>query len=354
MKVVVTGGGTGGHIYPALAFAQFAEDNYNAEILYIGNESRMESEVVPATGRAFFGIQMQGMNRKNMFKNIGIPLKTYAAYKSVKQQLNVFQPDIVIGTGGYVTVPVLLAARKIAKKTAVFEPDMNPGKANSFLSSRVDTVLTSFAEACEKYSKAKKVVHLGNPITLNYRPLTADVQFQKKQLTFLGGSLGAECLNQLAEAAAQDKRFNDFKIVVVTGTRFFEEVKQKLAPYKNVTVRAYESDISKLYEDTTLLISRSGASTVSEVMHKALPTIFIPSPHVANNEQFDNVQVLLKNQACLVFEEHMLKTETFLEAAYLYMTNQEKYDIMNQQLIKQVKNNKMNDILTQIFSEVRV
>lgn len=350
MKVIVSGGGTGGHIYPALAFAKFAEEKYNAEVLFIGNESRMESKIVPASGRRFFGVKMQGLNRKNMLKNIAIPFKTLNAYRAIQKQMKQFQPDVVIGTGGYVTVPVLLAGKKYAK-TVIFEPDMNPGKANHFLSSRVDTVLTGFESTCEKYKEAKEVLHLGNPITFNYQALDANVQFAKQHITFLGGSLGAECLNQLALAVAQDSRFAQYRVTVVTGERFFDQEREKFASFSNVTVKAYESNIAKLYEETTLLVSRSGASTVSEVIHKALPTIFIPSPHVANNEQYDNVQELVQDEACLVFEEHTLNQEEFLNTVLRYVTDEEKYGIMSSRLKQKVKVEKMYEILTQLFEK---
>lgn len=348
MKVIVSGGGTGGHIYPALAFAEFAENEYQAEVLFIGNKTRMESEVVPATGRAFFGVQMQGLNRKNVLKNIAIPFKTLKSYFQIRKQMKAFQPDVVIGTGGYVTVPVLLAARKIAKKTAIFEPDMKPGKANRFLASRVDAVLTGFAETCKEYP-VPNVVHLGNPVALKYEPLDAEKQFERQQITFLGGSLGAAYLNELALKLVNDSRFSKCQVVLVTGERFFADVKEQFKPFPNVDVRAYENDIAGLYETTTLLVSRSGATTVSEVLHKALPAIFIPSPHVANNEQYDNVQPLLQQEACFVYEESELDIEQFMDTVFTYMTDFEKYAIMNNRLKQQVKTKQMREELLRLF-----
>lgn len=350
MKVIVTGGGTGGHIYPALAFAKYAEKEFNAEILFIGNKTRMESKVVPASGRTFFGVEMQGLNRKNMLKNILIPYKTFVAYNQIKKQMKKFKPDIVIGTGGYVTVPTLLAGRKFAKKTFVFEPDMNPGKANSFLSTRVDGVLTAFESTCDAYTQAKQAIYLGNPVALDYTVLDAKEQFTKKQITLLGGSLGAEYLNNLALAIAKDIRFFKYQIVVITGERFFEKVSSKLASFENVKVKAYEEDIVNLYEATTMLVSRSGATTVSEVLNKALPTIFIPSPHVANNEQFDNVQSLLKNEACEVFEESKTEESEVLECLASYLEDFKKYEQMSENLKKQSSTSEMSEKMFNLFS----
>lgn len=355
MKVIVSGGGTGGHIYPALAFAKFAESEFGAEILFIGNQTRMEAKLVPANGYRFFGVKMQGLNRRNMFKNFAIPFKTYKSYRQIKKAMKDFQPDIVIGTGGYVTVPTLLAAKKTAKQSYILEPDMKPGKANTFLAKHVTAVLTSYEEVVPYYQKkAKKVIHLGNPVALGYRQVNAKTQFEKKQITLLGGSLGADYINQLALMMASDERFSTHKIVVVTGERFYEEMNEKLKHVSHVEVKAYENDIVNLYEQTTLLISRSGATTVAEVRNKALPTFFIPSPHVANNEQLDNVRPLLNKDACKVFEETKTDKETIVDMVLSYVNDFQKYEQMHQHLCQLSDATTMHQKLTEIFkSEVK-
>lgn len=351
MKVIVSGGGTGGHIYPALAFAKFAESEFGAEILFIGNETRMEAKLVPANGYRFFGVKMQGLNRRNMFKNFAIPFKTYKSYRQIKKTMKEFKPDIVIGTGGYVTVPALLAAKKVAKQSYILEPDMKPGKANTFLAKHVTAVLTSFEEVVPYYQeRAKKTIYLGNPVALGYKQLDAKRQFSKQQITLLGGSLGADYINQLAITMAADGRFSDKKLVVVTGERFYSDVHKKLEHYPNVEVKAYEDNIVDLYEQTTLLISRSGATTVAEVRNKALPTFFIPSPHVANNEQLDNVRPLLEKEACKVFEETKVDQKEIIEETLKYMDDYDQYEKLQMALSELSNAKAMHQKLIEIFN----
>ncbi len=331
MKVIFAGGGTAGHINPALAIAGYlVKRRDDVEILYIGCKGGMEERLVPQAGFEFRGISVQGFRRKITPKaikeNIITVKKAISAGKEATKIIREFGPDIVIGTGGYVSGPVVRAASKLGIPTLIHEQNAFPGVTNKMLARHVTRVMLAMP-AAEKHFKGKiRFENTGNPVRGEI--LTADRESARKKFGFddrpvilsFGGSLGAKIINEsladIIARSASDGKYQHIHAYGQYGKWFPDLLKEKGAdPEKadNLDIREYINDMPDCLAAADLVIARAGAITLSEIQCKGKPSILIPSPNVAENHQFHNAMALVEKKAAVMIEEKDLTPEKLTE-----------------------------------------
>lgn len=318
MKVIISAGGTGGHIYPALAIInKIKEIEPKSEFLYIGTHNRMEKDIVPKLGIPFKSIEIYGFNRKKILKNIKVLTSLYKSYKKCRKLIKNFKPDIVIGVGGYVTFPVIVEAKKLDYKTFIHEQNSIPGKANVFLTKYADLIGVSFNSSM-KYFPKYKTVYTGNPASENATSVEAfdkkefGLTENKKLVLVVMGSLGSSKMNAFLTKTMSLFNNKDYEILFVTGKDTYSEIIKNEFP-SNVKVVPYIDNMARVMKKTDVMVSRAGATTISEIIALQIPTILIPSPNVTNNHQYKNAMDLIDNKACVLLEEKNLKGELLVE-----------------------------------------
>ena len=307
MRILISAGGTGGHIYPALAIIEgFKKYDKDLEVLYIGTKNRMEKDIVPKNGIPYYGIEIYGLS-KNIFKDIKDVFLIFKAKKEIKKKMLEFKPDVVLGIGGYVTYPVLSVAKSLHIKTFIHEQNAIPGKTNKMISKYADIIGISFKESA-KYFPNKNVLYTGNPTgirALNTPKITKSslgLNDDKPLVVVVCGSLGSETVNNAMKGYLKTLENKDYQVVYITGKNLYEEFIKIKYP-KNVKVLPYLDNLTGLLKETDVLVARAGASTIAEVLSLKVPTIFIPSPYVANNHQYYNAVSLKNDTIALMLEE---------------------------------------------------
>lgn len=316
MKYIISAGGTGGHIYPALSIInKIKEEDKEAQILYIGTTDRMEKDIVPNLGIDYFGIKMNGLG-KSIKKIAGFFSNTIVGFRKCKKLMKKYRPDVVIGVGGYVTFPVIMAAHRLGVKTILHEQNSIPGKANLTLARFVDTICVSMESSC-KYFNHKNVVLTGNPRgeeILSFKKgdkKEYGLSISKKLVLITMGSLGADTINKKIVFMLNSFKDKKYEILLVTGKDNYEEVSKLKFP-SNVIAVPYIEKMGEVLKFTDLIVTRAGATIISEVTALGIPAILIPSPYVANNHQVINAKDLEeKGAACIVYEDKFLE-EDFL------------------------------------------
>ena len=314
MRVIITAGGTGGHIYPALAILnKIKEKEPNSEFIYIGTHNRMEKDIVPATGYHYESIEIYGFSKtmiKRDVKNISL---IYKAYKKCIKIMKDFKPDVVIGVGGYVTFPVIMAANKLHIKTFIHEQNSIPGKSNKVLAKKADLIGVSFKDSI-KYFNPEKCKLTGNPCGENALDIKAvsktkyHMHANKKGVLIVQGSLGSNVINNKMKEFLSSIDNENYEVLYVTGKDYYEEFsKNKFS--KNVIIVPYVDNLSALIKDMDLIVTRAGASIISEIMALRKPAIFIPSPYVANNHQYYNALSIKDAHAGAMIEEKDLNKD---------------------------------------------
>lgn len=313
MRIILTAGGTGGHIYPALAVLDTIKKDKHNEYLYIGTKDRMESDLIPSLNIPYNSLEIYGLNKNIIkdFKNIK------CVFKSIKQSKNIikeFKPDAVIAFGGYVTLPVIIAAKKLKVKTYIHEQNYIPGKVNKYLSKYADAIFISFEET-KKYFKNKNTIYTGNPCSERAKTIspidktTLGFTKDKKLILIVMGSMGSSVVNDKLKEFLQTYEEQDKEILFITGKKLYENFKNLKVP-KSTKIMPYLENLSGLMKQADLIISRAGASTISEILALDLPSILIPSPYVANNHQYYNALDLDKKGVSKMLEQTELNSET--------------------------------------------
>lgn len=367
MRVLLTGGGTGGHIYPALAVARrLAEIEPELELLYVGTKRGLESTIVPAEGIPFKAIEIEGFKRKLDFDGIKYNLKSVGLFlKSIgeaKKIIREFQPDVVLGTGGYVSAPICYVAAREGIATVVHEQNSFLGLTNKFLIRFVDKLAISFDDIyaqTEKYHE--KVVFTGNPRAQELA--SAEKSFAKELfgldtrkpiVLVLGGSRGAEKINQAIIEAYPQLIERAYQLLIATGEKHYEQmisqldVLAPLADQTNIVVKPYINNMVEVLQHSSLLVSRSGATTIAEITALGLPSILIPSPYVTDDHQTKNAMSLVENHAALLLTEAELNGAHFLETIDSLMSNPSKLESM-ENLSKELGNPLATDQLIQLM-----
>lgn len=356
MKVVISAGGTGGHIYPALAILdKIKEKEPNSEFLYIGTHNRMENVIVPKKGIPFSSIEIYGIYKKQPWKNVKTLTCFIKSQTKIKKLLKEFKPDVVIGVGGYVTGPVIKVAHKLGIKTIIHEQNSIAGKANIYLSKYVDKICVSFISS-KKYFDEKKVVFTGNPVSevaIKAKPLdktTLGFNKNKKLVVFVMGSLGSNKVNDSLFEIFKKVTLKDYEILWITGDNYYENIKKEKFS-DNIKILPYLDDLVRILKNTDLLVTRAGASTLSEIIALKIPSILVPSPYVANNHQYKNAFDLIDKKAALLVEEKDLNYDNLIPLIEETLKNQSKILEMKNNL-KQFQVNNSSDKIYEVIMDV--
>ena len=352
MKVIISAGGTGGHIYPALAIInKIKEKEPNSQFLYIGTHNRMEKDIIPKQGIPFKQIEIYGFNRKKITKNFKSLKCLYNSYKECKNIIQEFKPDIVIGVGGYVTAPVILAAHKLKIKTFIHEQNSVAGASNKFLSKYADLIGVSFKSSIQEFPK-NKTVFTGNPCSENATkvlPATKsefNLSENKKLVLFVMGSLGSSKMNEFLIKTMKLFQNKNYEVLFVTGKNAYDET---IKMPNNVKMVPYIDNMTRIMKKTDLIVSRAGASTLSEIIALNLPSILIPSPYVPNNHQYKNALDLINNNACILLEEKDLKGDILVRTIDNILNDSTKINEMKNNLNKL----KINGSATIIYENIK-
>ncbi len=354
MRVVVSAGGTGGHIYPAIAIInKILEKEPNSEILYIGTTNRMEADIIPKLGIPYVGLEIKGLNRHKPLKNFKV-IKCYLkAKKKAKKVIADFHPDIVLGIGGYVTLPVVKAAISLGIKTFIHEQNSIPGLSNKLLKNKVDVVGVSL-ESSFKYFNKKNTIFTGNPRSEEVLTTKAvdkskyNLSKKKKTILFVMGSLGSKTINDKMKEIIPKFKNKEYEVLFVTGKDYYDEYKD-FESISNVKLVPYLYDMLGVMKNIDLIISRAGASTIAEITTLTLPSILIPSPYVTHNHQEKNAQVLEDNGASVVIKEKDLTADLLLDTIDSILTDEDKY----KKMIEANKKLGKTDSATKIYEIIR-
>jgi UDP-N-acetylglucosamine--N-acetylmuramyl-(pentapeptide) pyrophosphoryl-undecaprenol N-acetylglucosamine transferase len=312
-KFILSGGGTGGHIYPAIAIANELKSRFpDAKFLFVGAQDKMEMQKVPQAGYPIKGLWIAGLQRRLTFDNALFPIKLLSSLLKSRQIIKQFQPDVVIGTGGFASGPLLQMANSAGIPTVIQEQNSFPGITNKLLSRKANAICVAY-ENLERFFPKDKMVLTGNPVrqdlmTIEGKRAEGVAHFNldpnKKTILVLGGSLGARRVNQLIEKELEFFEKQNVQLLWQCGKLYFEEYQKYQS--KDVQVMAFIERMDLVYAAADIVISRAGASSVSELCIVGKPVVFIPSPNVAEDHQTKNAKSIAdKNGAILIRESEL-------------------------------------------------
>jgi len=311
VNILLSGGGTGGHIYPAIAIAnELKERNPEAQFLFVGAEGRMEMEKVPQLGYDIQGLNITGIQRSLTLKNLSFPFKLISSLIKANKIIKKFKPNVVIGTGGFASGPTLYMANRKRIPSLIQEQNSYPGITNKMLGTKVKKICVAY-DGLERFFPSEKLIKTGNPVrqdllNIEEKRQEAITYFgldkSKKTLIIIGGSLGARAINHALEKHIQTILKNDIQVIWQSGKLYFEEYKQ-FNDLPNVQVKEFIERMDLLYAAADVLISRAGAGSISELCIVGKPVIFIPSPNVSEDHQTKNARSITDKDAAILLKE---------------------------------------------------
>lgn len=318
MKVIISGGGTGGHIFPAISIANALKNKYvDAEILFVGAKGKMEMQKVPQAGYEIVGLPVAGFQRKKLWKNFSFPFKLLSSMMKAKKIIKNFVPDIVIGVGGYASGPILRSAVSQKIPTLIQEQNSYPGVTNKILADGVNRICVAY-ENMERWFPANKIVFTGNPIRQNISLLQNNVEEIKNKAlsTFnlvphkpivlvVGGSLGALTINESIINSLDYFVKNNIQLIWQTGKCFFEKAQERVSQINSENIKVYEFiyEMEQAYSLANVIISRAGAIAISELCIVGKPCILVPSPNVSEDHQTKNANALVSKSAAIMVKD---------------------------------------------------
>ena len=357
-RFIISGGGTGGHIYPAVAIANELKSRFpEAEFLFVGAEDKMEMQKVPQEGYAIKGLWIAGIQRKITLDNAMFPLKLTSSLFNSFKIIKKFKPDVVIGTGGFASGAVLKVASMLGIPTVIQEQNSYPGITNKLLAKKANKICVAY-ENLERFFPKDKMILTGNPVRqdlINEASKSEAVAYfkldaNKKTLLVLGGSLGARRINQLIEKELDFLLSQNIQIIWQCGKLYLNDY-SKYNEKDNVQVVAFIDRMDLVYAAADVVISRSGASSVSELCIVGKPTIFIPSPNVAEDHQTKNAKAISDRNGAILIKESELETQFEMVFTDL-ISNESKQLELSQNIKKLAKPNATKDIVEEIMKLV--
>lgn len=358
-KFILSGGGTGGHIYPAIAIADELKKRYpDAEFLFVGANDRMEMQRVPQAGYSIKGLQIAGIQRKLSLKNLLLPFKLLKSLYQARQIIQKFQPDAVIGTGGYASAPTLKAAQWLKVPYFIQEQNSFAGITNKWVSKKANKIFVAY-QNMEKFFPKAKIQITGNPIregltTIQDKNKNAFESFSldenKFTLLVLGGSLGAKSINQLISSNLSFFQENEVQILWQCGKFYYDEYKEKQT--EMVQVHPFIENMNDAYAVADVIISRAGASSVSELCVVGKPVIFVPSPNVAEDHQTKNAQAIADEKAAILIKETELK-DNFQKIFLEIFNDKQKRKILSENIKALAKPNATKQIVDEIIKIIK-
>ncbi len=340
-RIIIAGGGTGGHIFPAVAIANALKKlSSDVEILFVGANGKMEMEKVPKEGYEIIGLDIAGMNRSNMLKNITLPVKLLKSMSQAKKVIKDFKPDVCVGVGGYASFPILRAAQKQNIPTVLQEQNSFAGKSNKILGKKAKAIFTGY-EGMEAFFPKDKIVYTGNPVRSVIQDMNVNkeeaysffgLDATKKTLFVFGGSLGAQSINAALLSCIRKIAEHDIQIIWQTGKTFAAEAKEETSSLSNVIVFDFLREMEKAYAVADVIVSRAGALSIAELSIVGKPVIFVPYPHAAEDHQTHNAMALVNKKAAHIIKDSEVNKKLLSEIMELF----DKEQIQNE-LAKNIK-----------------
>lgn len=358
-KIIISGGGTGGHIFPAISIAnELKQRNPENEFLFVGAQDRMEMEKVPAAGYKIVGLPVAGFKRKLTFENVRVIIKLFKSLLKARKIIQEFKPDIAIGVGGYASGPTLKAAAKKNIPTLLQEQNSYAGVTNKLLAKTANTICVAY-DNLEKYFPAEKIVLTGNPIRQDLAKNTSSraeaceffkIPTDKKVVLILGGSLGARTLNNTILSKLKTIQEGEAVFLWQTGKLYIDKAKETLASTTNDNIRVHDFifRMDLAYQIADVIISRAGAGTISELCVIGKPCILVPSPNVAEDHQTKNAQALVDKDAALMVRDADAEQKLIPEI-YTLLTNQPKQQQLAENIKKLALPNAASDIANEVY-----
>lgn len=350
-KFIISGGGTGGHIYPAISIANNLKQTYNSsEILFVGACGRMEMKKVPENGYKIIGLWISGIKRKLDLSNFLLPFKII--HSLIKSCLIIykFKPDFVIGTGGFASGPIVFIASLLKVPTLIQEQNSFPGLTNRILSKKVDLISVAY-DNMDKFFPLKKILFTGNPVRLeiqNFKEFNKEdliIKDKRKKLLIIGGSLGSREINNFISNNIQFFMSINISLMWQCGNYYYQDYKDYKS--KNIEVIPFIDDIAKAYETADIIVTRAGASVISELCIIGKPVIFIPSPYLAEDHQTKNANLMVKEGAALMVNEFELEKE-FIKVFKKVLSDNDLSTNLSKKIKSMAKPNATNEIVKNI------
>jgi UDP-N-acetylglucosamine--N-acetylmuramyl-(pentapeptide) pyrophosphoryl-undecaprenol N-acetylglucosamine transferase len=332
MKYLLAGGGTGGHVFPAIAIAdEIKKIDGKAEILFIGAKGRIEEKLIPMNNYKLETINITGFDRKNIRSNLSLPLKAFIAMKDCRRIIKNFNPDVVIGTGGFVCGPVIFMANRMRYPTLIQEGNSFPGKTIKFLSGRVNKVIVNFEETKKYLKRTDNVERIAHPVRSSFIKIEKipameyfNLRNENKTIFIFGGSQGARGINNAVIEMAEKFYDRNYNLIWQTGKNDFEKIKDRFSKFQDrIKVFEFIEKMDYAYSACDLVICRSGITSIMEIAFMNVASILIPFPHSAENHQEKNARSLEKEEAAEVILENDLSEKLF-EKINALINNEEK------------------------------
>lgn len=313
-RIIISGGGTGGHIFPAISIANTFKSRFpDAEILFVGAEDRMEMDKVPAAGYPIVGLPVSGFDRSRLLNNIKVLRRLAKSLGLAKKTIREFKPDIAVGVGGYASGPTLWMAASLGIPTLIQEQNSYAGVTNKLLAKKADSICVAY-DNMEKFFPKEKIVLTGNPVRKDLEIASDkreealkffDLSPEKKTILVVGGSLGARTINHSIQNSLDKLFASDVQVIWQTGRHYFNEASKHLKAYRGIPVWCSDfiTRMDYAYAAADLVISRAGASSISELCLLKKPVILVPSPNVAEDHQTKNAQALVNKQAAIMVKD---------------------------------------------------
>lgn len=357
-RLIISGGGTGGHIFPAIAIAnEFRERHPDADILFVGAQGKMEMTRVPDAGYRIIGLWISGLQRTLTWKNLLFPVKLVVSYVRAAAVVRKFNPHAVIGTGGYASGPIMMAATRLGYPAVIQEQNSFAGLANKQVASKVKRVCVAY-NGMEKYFPAQKIVNTGNPVRKDLLEIDSKkgkaldffgLDANKKTILIVGGSLGARTINESVLAGIDKLIENQVQVIWQSGKGYYSVCKEGLQHHNSRLVQLFDfvREMDLAYAAADVVISRSGALAVSELCIAGKPSILVPSPNVAEDHQTKNAQALADVDAAFVVKDAEAKSRLVNEALKLIFDEQ-RCTQLSTNIKKLAKPNATRDIVNEI------
>jgi UDP-N-acetylglucosamine--N-acetylmuramyl-(pentapeptide) pyrophosphoryl-undecaprenol N-acetylglucosamine transferase len=356
--LIISGGGTGGHIFPAVAIAnEFRERHPNAEILFVGAQGRMEMTRVPEAGYKIIGLWISGLQRRLTLSNLLFPIKVIVSYFKARSIVKSFKPDAVVGTGGFASGPIMMAATSAKVPTVIQEQNSFAGLTNKQVANKVSKVCVAY-EGMDKYFPKDKVVLTGNPVRKDILSVGTKRQSglshfgfdgATKTLLIVGGSLGARTINESILAGMNKLIDANIQIIWQTGKGYYDSYKSQLGQYdlKKIRVQDFVKEMDLAYAVADVVVSRSGALAVSEVCIAKKAVILVPSPNVAEDHQTKNAKALADKDAAVLIADKDAK-EKLVDAALKLLADEQQANKLRVNIAKLAKPDATKDIVNEI------
>lgn len=362
IKIIVSGGGTGGHIYPAISIANALKQKHeNCEILFVGAEGKMEMEKVPAAGYKIVGLPIRGLQRSFSKENLKFFSRLISSLRKAKKIVKEFQPDVVVGVGGYASGPLLYVATKLGIPALIQEQNSYAGITNKLLSKRVQKICTAY-EGMERFFPSEKILLTGNPVRKDLQNIASmkpeaikhfGLDPEKKTILIVGGSLGARTINDSVLNSLVSFSESEVQVIWQTGKFYFEKVQKEMENWKIPGLHVYDflSRMDLAYAAADLVISRAGAGTISELCLVAKPCILVPSPNVAEDHQTKNALALVDKDAAIMIKDIDAQRDLVREALKL-ITEPQTLSRLAENSNALAKPNAAEQIATQILEMI--